>query len=117
LFIIKYLLIAFFSGMVIAFLLVEQTITLMKKIIPIILIAMLLPVVVTASDIKARISSGNKHKIRVYIDGHMVNRSPHYEVSLNHLRPGKHFARVEIYGHHGKRVIHDQIYLKKGSER
>jgi len=86
----------------------------MKKSILYIMMGLLLPLTVNASHIRARISSEAKQKIRVVIDGHLVNRKPYYEVNVDYLKPGRHHVKVEVFGRHGRRVVRDKIYLKNG---
>jgi len=88
----------------------------MKNILLYIIFGLALPISASAIPVKATISTSNFHKIRVSIDGVLWNKRPAREVSINHIKPGRHHARIEVFGKHGKRVIHDQIYLKGGFE-
>ena len=86
----------------------------MKKIILYILLAMAIPTGLMANPAKAKIYASNHQKIRVSIDGFVINKKPMREIRLDQINPGRHHARIEVFGRHGKKVIHDQIFVKKG---
>ena len=88
----------------------------MKKLLLYISLGLLVSFSANASHVKAKFYAGGHKKIKVFINGRKVNKFPIHEVQLDYLSPGKHRARIEVYGRHGKKVIHDQIFLKRGYE-